>query len=112
MQKGLREEINKLKEELVGDDELKMVKTRAKASLIRGLADNGGIAGALARNQALFGNWRELFRSVEKIDKVTPEDIRRIARLTFVLNNRTVAMIVSEGPPRREEHAIPSSKVE
>jgi len=89
-----------------------MVKTRAKANLIRGLANNAGIAGALAGNQALYGNWRELFRSVEKIDKVTPEDIQRIARLTFVPNNRTVAMIVSENAPRREEYAHPSSKVE
>src|ERR1044071_1243055 len=112
VQKALREEINKLKEELVSDDELKMVKTRAKANLIRGLASNAGIAGALAGNQTLFGNWRELFHSVEKIDKVTAEDIQRIARQTFVPNNRTVAMIVSEPGPKAEPRAVPSGKVE
>ena len=95
-QKALREEIEKLKQDLVTDDELKMVKTRAKADLIRSLASNSGVAGALARYQTLYGDWRELFRSVEKIDKVSKADIRRIAKRTFVPTNRTVAMIVNE----------------
>ena len=97
VQKALREEIDKLINEPVTDDELQMVKTRAKAGLIRGLANNSGIAGALAQNQALFGDWRELFHSVDKIDKVTKEDIQRVAKKTFTSNNRTVAMIVNEG---------------
>jgi len=44
----------------------------------------------------LYGDWRELFRSVEKIDKVTKADIRRVANKTFVDSNRTVAMIVTK----------------
>ena len=95
-QKALREEIEKLKRDLVTDEELKMVKTRAKANLIRSLASNNGVAGALARYQTLYGDWRELFRSVDKIDKVTKEDIQRIAKRTFIPTNRTVAMIVNE----------------
>jgi predicted Zn-dependent peptidase len=95
-QKALREEIEKLKRDLVTDEELKMVKTRAKANLIRGLASNSGVAGALARYQTLYGDWRELFRSVDKIDKVSKEDIQRIAKRTFIPTNRTVAMIVNE----------------
>ena len=106
-------EREKLKQEFVSDEELKMVKTRAKANLIRGLASNGGIANALAQNHALFGNWRELFYSVEKIDKVTKEDIQRVAKRTFLPTNRTTGMIVSEGgantpskptqPPQKEK---------
>ena len=99
VQKALRAEIEKLKAELVTEDELQKVKTRAKANLIRGLASNDGIAEALARNQALYGDWRETFRSVEKIDKVSREDIQRIAKRTFVPTNRTVAMIVNEEGP-------------
>ena len=95
VQEAIRAQIKKLQQELVTEDELKMVKTRAKAGLIRGLASNSGLAGALARNQALFGDWRELFRSVDKIDKVSREDIQRVARRAFVPTNRTVAMIVN-----------------
>jgi predicted Zn-dependent peptidase len=104
VQKALREEIEKLKQELVSEDELKMVKTRAKANLIRSMESNSGIAGALAGNQSLFGDWRELFHSVDRIDKVTREDIQRIARRTFIPSNRTTAMIVSEGVSKPAEH--------
>jgi predicted Zn-dependent peptidase len=40
-----------------------------------------------------FGDWRELFKSVDKIQKVTKADIRRVAKETFVETNRTVGMI-------------------
>ncbi|HEY5911069.1 MAG TPA: pitrilysin family protein [Verrucomicrobiae bacterium] len=96
VQGALREEIELLKNELVTDDELRMVKTRAKADLIRSLASNSGIAGALAQYQTRFGDWRELFRSVDRIEKVTKADIQRVARSTFLPTNRTVAMIVNE----------------
>jgi predicted Zn-dependent peptidase len=99
VQKAIREEIEKLKNEPVSTDELQRVKTRAKADLIRGLESNQGIAGQLATYQALYGDWRELFRAVEKIDKVTKEDIQRVARAAFVPTNRTVGMIVNTDSP-------------
>ncbi len=96
IQAGIREELERLKTEPVTDEELARVKTRAKASLIRGLGSNMGLAIQLAQNQALWGDWRELFRTVERIEAVTKEDIRRVAQATFVPTNRTVAMIVNE----------------
>src|SRR5438874_9808247 len=50
--KAIHEEIEKLRTAEITDDELKMIKTRAKANLIRGLADNGGLAAQLAVYQA------------------------------------------------------------
>ena len=90
---GIHEEIDRLKTQDVSDEELAMVKTRAKANLIRGLADNQGLAGQLAFFQTNYGDWRELFRNVERIDKVTKADVRRVAAKVFVESNRTVAMI-------------------
>ena len=90
---AIHAEIDRLKTEDVTDDELKMVKTRAKADLIRGLADNQGLAIQLATEQARYGDWRELFHEVDRIDKVTKSDIRRVAAKTFVENNRTVGII-------------------
>jgi predicted Zn-dependent peptidase len=90
---GIHEEIDRLKNQDVSDEELQMVKTRQKADLIRRLADNEGLASQLAFYQTRYGDWRELFRSVDRIDKVTKADIRRIANKTFVEGNRTVAMV-------------------
>jgi predicted Zn-dependent peptidase len=86
-------EIDRLKKEDITDEELQMIKTRTKANLIRGLADNGGLAEQLATYETRYGDWRELFRSVDRIDKVTKSDIRRVANATFYDTNRTVGVI-------------------
>ena len=86
-------EIERLKKEDISDEELKMIKTRAKANLIRGLAENEGLANQLATYQTRYGDWRELFRSVDHIDRVTKADIRRVANETFNDTNRTVGII-------------------
>jgi predicted Zn-dependent peptidase len=41
----------------------------------------------------LYGDWRELFRSVDRINAVTKADIRRVANQVFVPTNRTVGVI-------------------
>ena len=94
---AIHEEIDRLKKEDISDDELKMIKTRAKANLIRGLADNEGLATQLASYETRYGDWRELFRSVDRIDQVTKADIRRVANEVFVDTNRTVGMIETGG---------------
>jgi predicted Zn-dependent peptidase len=90
---AIHAEIDRLKKEDISDDELKMIKTRTKANLIRGLGDNEGLATQLATYQTRYGDWRELFRSVDRIDKVTKADIRRVANETFNDTNRTVGVI-------------------
>ncbi len=92
---AIRAEIEHVKAEDVSDAELAMVKTRAKANLIRQLDSNQGLAVQLGRTQTRFGDWRELFRSVDRIDKVTKADVRRVANATFVESNRTVGIIES-----------------
>jgi predicted Zn-dependent peptidase len=92
-------EIERLKKEDITDDELKMIKTRAKANLIRSLGSNEGLAFALGLNQARYDDWRELFRGVDRIEKVSKADIRRVANQIFVPDNRTVGVIEFAGPP-------------
>jgi len=95
MVEPIRAEIERLKNEDVAADELQSVKTRAKANLLRRLDSNAGLALQLAQYQNQYGDWRELFRDVDKLDKVSAADIRRVAAATFVPNNRTVAMLES-----------------
>ena len=85
-----------------------MVKTRAKANLIRGLGDNGGLAQQLAIYQARYGDWRELFYNIDRLQKVTKEDIRRVANATFTPTNRTVAIVQTVNPPAAQEQPTES----
>jgi len=102
MAEAIHTEIEKLKKEDISDDELKMIKTRAKANLIRSLGSNSGLALELGINQARYDDWRELFRQVDRIDKITKADIRRVANKTFTDNNRTVGIIETAAPPSSE----------
>jgi predicted Zn-dependent peptidase len=92
---AIHAELERLKTEDVPADELQSVKARVKAGLVRSLADNSGLALAMAMAQTISGDWRELFRDVERIDKVTAADIKRVANATFSESNRTVAKIES-----------------
>jgi len=107
MARPIHDEIEKLKTSDVTDEELQSVKTRAKADLIRGLAENQGLALQLGLTQARFGDWRELFRDIDRIEKVSKADIRRVANKTFNENNRTVSMIETQ-----KAAATPASKGE
>ena len=93
IQKAIQQEIVKLKTQDVTDEELQMFKTRTKADLIRGLASNEGLAQQLAIYQTRYGDWRELFRYLDKVDKVTKADIRRVANKVFQDDNRTIGTI-------------------
>jgi predicted Zn-dependent peptidase len=98
MRDAMHKEIEKLKTTDVSDDELQMYKTRTRADLLRGLADNQGLANDLAEYQTRYGDWRELFLQLDKVDKVTKADIRRVAAKVFVSSNRTSAEIDTAAP--------------
>ncbi len=98
MRDAIHEEIERLKTQPITDDELKMIKTRARASLIRSLGDNAGLASELAVMQMRYGDWRELFRQIDRIDKVSKADIQRVAQKIFVPGNRTVGIIETAKP--------------
>ncbi len=98
MADAIHKEIEKLKSADVTDDELAMYKTRTRADLLRGLANNQGLANQLAEYQTRYGDWRELFRQLDKVDKVTKAYIRRVANQVFIPSNRTSASIETAAP--------------
>ncbi|HZY61891.1 MAG TPA: pitrilysin family protein [Edaphobacter sp.] len=93
MRAAIHRQLDLLKDQDVTDEELARFKTRARADLLRGLADNQGLAHQLAEYQTRYGDWRELFRQLTRIDAVTKADIRRVANKIFIASNRTSAQI-------------------
>jgi predicted Zn-dependent peptidase len=98
MRDAIHKEIEKLKTADVSDEELAMFKTRTRAGLLRGLANNQGLANDLAEYQTRYGDWHELFLQLDRVDKVTKADIRRVANQVFTASNRTSAWIETEAP--------------
>ncbi len=98
VQEALGAELELLKIEDVTDQELERFRTRAKAALVRSLDNNLGMAMHLTDYQMLFGDWRELFRYIERLDQVTKADIRRVANTLFQPTKRIVGMIETVVP--------------
>jgi len=90
---SIYEELDTIKEEGITQAELERAKTRARATLIRQLDSNSGLARRFSRMEALTGDWRNVFRQLEEIQSVTVDDVQRVAQETFQRSNRTVAMI-------------------
>jgi predicted Zn-dependent peptidase len=109
MRTAIHKEIDRLKNSDVSDEELERFKTRARADLLRGLANNEGLARQLAEYQTRFGDWRQLFRQLTKIDAVTKADIRRVANQIFTDENRTSARIEFVAPQRKAPGTVPGT---
>ncbi|HEV2202731.1 MAG TPA: pitrilysin family protein [Bryobacteraceae bacterium] len=83
--------IERAKKEKPDEETLTRVKTKLRAELIRKLASNSGLASELCTYAANFGDWRKLFTELEDYEKVTAEDVQRVARTYLVDDHRTVA---------------------
>lgn len=86
-------EIEKVRNELIPESELEKIKAQSKANFINLMGSNNGMAGQLAAFQIRTGNWRDLFKELEKINSLTTEDIKRVAQLYLDPSRRVIASI-------------------
>nr|WP_238718265.1 pitrilysin family protein [Petrachloros mirabilis] len=93
---ALHQEIERLKTEPVDEVDLDRLKTQARASLLRSLDSNSGMARLLVEYQVKTGDWRNLFRELDEIAAVTAADIQRVAQATFTPENCTVGKILPQ----------------
>jgi predicted Zn-dependent peptidase len=96
-----------LKENLVAPDELRRAKDHLKGSFMLGLESTSSRMGNLARQELYFKRFFSLDDMVESIEKVTAEEVQRVAREFFDARNITLAMLGNLGDFRmkREELA-------
>ncbi|MEB3291345.1 MAG: pitrilysin family protein [Leptolyngbya sp.] len=92
----LHAELDRLQREPVSDAELERVKTQARAGLLRSLNSNSGLASLLAEYQAKTGDWRNIFRNLDAIERVTAADVQRVAQELFQPQQRTAVRLLSD----------------
>ena len=86
--------IERLKTQKVTDETLQRIKTKVRAGLIRRLDSNSGMAEALTSFHVNYGDWRKLFTSIDDIEKVTADDVMRVAKQYLTEDTRTVVYTV------------------
>jgi predicted Zn-dependent peptidase len=94
LEQGIYSNLEKLKNEKVDEETLQRVKTKIRAGQIRQLDSNSGLAAQLPYYEVNYGDWRYMFKGLDDIEKVTAEDVQRVARQIFVPEHRTVVYSV------------------
>jgi len=92
----LFEEIEKLRTEKVTDEELTKAKNQLLAVQYRRLKTIAGRANLLGNYEVFYGDYNKLYTGEQDINKVTADDIQRVAGKYFVATNRTVATLLPE----------------
>lgn len=98
VEQAIEEEIEKLKKEPVTKRELQKVINQLEAGMIRSLKSNGGMASKLIYYEAVAGDWKYVLTHLDKIKKITPEDIMKTARKYLIKSNKTIAFITKKKP--------------
>jgi len=106
LEKAVDTLVTRLQSQKVDDEVLSRARSAARANLISQLDSNQGLAGLLPGYYAAFGDWRELFGSLAALDKVTADDIQRVARKYLVPSQRTVAY---SSPPAPAAKPVPAA---
>ena len=96
IEESIEEEIQKVKDGDITQEELDRVLTNARANQIRGLNSNFGLALGFAQSHAQTGSWKNTFNSIKKLEAVTLEDLQRVANKYLVKKNRTVGLVMNE----------------
>ena len=89
---ALTEEVKRLQGELVGERELKKAKNQLAAGFYMSL-DSLFYRGMILGRLATVARWDLVREFIPKIEKVTPEDLRRVARQYLKAGNRTVGVL-------------------
>jgi len=96
LESAIYAELDKLKQELVEEEELTKVRNRLLTDQLRQLRSNSGLARLLTSYQSLAGDWRYVANYAVEIDKLSAEDLKQVANRYLTQSNRTVVVLQRE----------------
>jgi predicted Zn-dependent peptidase len=88
--------IEELKTRPVEEATLQRVKAKARASLIRQLDSNAGLARLLPVYHTAYGSWKKMFTVLDDLDKVSAKEVMRVAAQYFTSDGKTVAWLTAK----------------
>lgn len=105
-EKALNEHIERLQDEPVGERELQKAKNQLESAFLFA-QDSLFYQGMLLARNEISLSWKAIDDYIPSIRKVTPEDIKRVAKRYLKPDNRTVAILIPL--PAKEGMAVPAS---
>jgi len=101
LEKVIMAEIGNLKENPVSDEEFNSAKTRLKVSILRQMKQDQFFLMGLLQSEVVLGSWEKAFDTLDKIEKITVEDIHQLVKTYLTRNNRVIARIEKKGEVKK-----------
>lgn len=95
-------QLQRLRDELVDARTLHSAKEYIKGRLVLGLEDTMAVSGWFGRQEALGGEQLTVEQILERVEKVSAEDVQRVARQLFQAGYGRLAVV---GPHKRRDEA-------
>lgn len=105
----LLSQVDVLKNEPVSDADLKRIKKQNRRDFLERLRGNGDLAGTLATLEVEIG-WDYLSGYLEAMDRISAEDIQRVARHYFEDTNQSTVFVIPGGTPDKPPEAYTESR--
>src|SRR6202047_3766316 len=102
-EKAIYEEFERVGSAAISDTELEKAKNIRLVEFYRQMRTINGRANTIGTYEVFFGDYNKLFETAKNYSAVTKEDVRRVAKMYFNANNRTVATLL----PANAEKAKP-----
>ena len=99
-------EMTRLKQEKVSDGELKRVRDQMKSNIVLGLESSSSRMSNLARQQIYFGRFISAEEVVQEIERVTADDLQRIAQALFRQEAFALTILGNLGPLKIDRAAL------
>jgi len=102
LEKTMFQEIERIKSEPVSDQELQKAKNQIEAAFIMGQDSNFYQAMQIGNAEAVGAGYEYQESYVDQIQKVTPEDVLRVAKTYLIPDFRTVGMLIPQPPDKKD----------
>jgi len=96
--RGIRAELGRVAADGVTREEVERARKHLIGAQAIGLQRKSAVAAAIALGEAYGRGWRDYRRYGEEIDKVTPDDVRRVARKYLDARREVVAVVKPDEP--------------
>jgi zinc protease len=102
-EKAIYEELERAKSSAITDQELQKAKNIRLMEFYHQMRTINGRANTIGTYEVFMGDYKKLFDAAKNYGAVTKEDVQRVAKAYFDVNNRTVATLL----PENEEKTKP-----
>ncbi len=93
IEEAIYKELEKIQKEGITDNELQKVKNQMLIDLYNQLETINGKSNNLGTYEVYFGDYRKMFDAPKEYNKVSVDDIKRVANNYFKKSNRTVGVL-------------------